>query len=70
MADIKFEIVETIIVFPESSGWHKELNLIKWNDRDPKYDLRIWNEDNSKMGKGITLTEEELKLLADKLQEV
>lgn len=46
-------------------GWSKELNLVSWNDREPKYDLRDWNENHDKMGKGITLTRDEL----DKLKE-
>lgn len=41
MADIKFEIKETIGVLSESAkGWKKELNLISWNDKEVKYDLR------------------------------
>ncbi len=57
MADIKFEIKETIGVLSESSkGWKKELNLVSWNDKAPKYDLREWSPDHVKMGKGITLT--------------
>ena len=64
MPEIKYEIVEKIAVLSESSkGWTKELNLIKWNDRDPKYDIREWSPDGSKMGKGITLSEEEVAVL-------
>ncbi|MDP4128130.1 MAG: YdbC family protein [Bacillota bacterium] len=66
MADIKFEIKETIGVLSESSkGWKKELNLVSWNDKAPKYDLREWSPDHVKMGKGITLTKEELEKLRD-----
>lgn len=58
---IQFEIVEHIAVLSESSrGWKKELNLVKWNGRDAKYDIREWSPDYTRMGKGITLTEEEL----------
>ncbi|WP_087973458.1 YdbC family protein [Oceanobacillus rekensis] len=67
MAELKYEIIESIAVLSESpKGWTKELNLISWNGRDPKYDLRDWAPDKEKMGKGITLSKEELK----KLQEV
>ena len=64
MADIKYEIVEQIGVLSESAkGWTKELNKISWNGADPKYDIRDWAPDHEKMGKGVTLTEEEaLKL--------
>ncbi len=61
MAEIKFEIKESLGVLSESSkGWTKELKLISWNDREPKYDIREWAPDQEKMGKGITLTAEEL----------
>ena len=64
MPEIKYEFVEKIAVLSESSkGWTKELNLIKWNDRDPKYDIREWSPDGSKMGKGITLSDEEVAVL-------
>ncbi|MFG6497291.1 PC4/YdbC family ssDNA-binding protein [Fictibacillus sp. UD] len=64
MANIKFEIIESIGVLSESGkGWRKELNLISWNDRDPKYDLREWSENHEKMGKGITLSKEEVASL-------
>lgn len=68
MPELKFEILETLIVFPADGAWHKELNLVKWGDHGPKYDLRPWNEDQSKMGKGITLTKEELIHLQEELQ--
>lgn len=70
MQDIKYDILDTLIVFPADGTWHKELNLVKWGSREPKYDLRPWNDDRSKMGKGTTLTKEELILLRDKLQEI
>jgi len=61
MADIKFEIVKHIGVISENNkGWKKELNLISWNDRAPKYDLRDWSPDHEKMGKGLTLSKEEI----------
>jgi hypothetical protein len=68
MADIKYEIVQKIGVLSTSaSGWAKELNLISWNDHEPKCDLRDWASENKQMGKGITLTREELKALRDLL---
>lgn len=67
MADLKCEILETLIEFPASGKWHKELNLVKWGDNPPKYDLRPWNEDRSQMGKGLTLTKEELTILKEKI---
>lgn len=71
MADLKYEIIEKIGVLSETDkGWKKELNLVKWNDFAPKYDLRDWNEDHTRMGKGVTLTEDELKKLKDVLGSV
>lgn len=68
MPDIKYEIVEKIAVLSTTEkGWSKELNLISWNEREPKYDLRDWNENHDKMGKGITLTKEELIQLKETL---
>lgn len=66
MSDIKYEIKKTVGVLSESGkGWKKELNLISWNDKEPKYDLRDWSHEHEKMGKGVTLTAEELKKLRD-----
>ena len=68
MADIKYEIVKKIGVLSKAgSGWAKELNLISWNDRDAKYDMRDWSADGSKMGKGVTLSKEELVALKELL---
>lgn len=68
MAEIKYEIKETIGVLSKSAkGWTKELNLVSWNDKDPKYDIREWSPDHSKMGKGVTLSNEEMGKLRDSL---
>lgn len=68
MADIKYEIKETIGTISENSkGWSKELNLISWNDNAPKYDIRDWSPEHEKMGKGVTLTREELIKLKELL---
>lgn len=64
MAELKFDITERIGVLSENAkGWTKELNKVSWNEREPKYDLREWNPDHSRMGKGITLTDEEVETL-------
>ena len=64
MSEIKYEIFKKLGVLSKAgSGWTKELNLISWNDREPKYDLRDWSADGQKMGKGITLSGEELSAL-------
>ncbi len=66
MSDIQYEIIEKIGTLSTSaSGWAKELNLISWNDRDAKYDIRDWSADHEKMGKGVTLSKEELSALKE-----
>ena len=50
-----------------SKGWTKELNQVAWNDREPKWDIREWNEDYSKCGRGVTLTDEELAIMGSYL---
>lgn len=71
MLNFNYEILEKIGQVSETSiGWTKELNLISWNKREAKYDLRDWAPDHEKMGKGITLTGEELKSLRELLNEM
>lgn len=68
MAEIKYEIVETVAVLSEGNkGWKKELNLISWNGREPKYDIRDWSDDHTKMGKGVTLSLSELQVLKESI---
>ncbi|ATO55662.1 MAG: YdbC family protein [Loigolactobacillus coryniformis] len=63
-APLEFTIEETIGVLSTSkSGWTRELNLVSWNGRPAKFDLRDWSPDHSKMGKGLTLTNEEIEQL-------
>lgn len=68
MADIKYGIVEEVGVLSENNkGWRKELNRISWNGAAPKYDIRDWAPGHEKMGKGVTLTEEEAAKLKELL---
>lgn len=68
MADIKYDIVEEIGVLSENAkGWRKELNKISWNGAASKYDIRDWAPAHEKMGKGITLTEDEAARLKELL---
>lgn len=71
MADIKYDIIETLEVLSENyKGWTKELNLISWNGADAKFDLRDWAPDHEKMGKGITFTKEEALKLKEILEDI
>ncbi len=69
MADFKYEIIEEIAVLSEGSkGWRKELNKVSWNGGKPKYDIRDWAPEHEKMGKGVTLTDEEMQILLESMQ--
>ncbi len=71
MARIKYDIVKEVgVVSENSSGWTKEINLISWNDRAPKYDIRDWAPGHEKMGKGVTLSADELRELKRILNEM
>lgn len=71
MTDIKFEIIKKIgLLSTTSRGWTREINLVSWNDREPKYDIREWSPDGETMSKGITLTKEELLKLREILNEM
>ena len=71
MSEIKLEINENIGILSEGSkGWQKEINLVSWNDRQPKVDIRDWAPEHEKMGKGVTLNKEELKKFKELLNDI
>ena len=71
MPEFTYEIVESVAVLSENpKGWTKELNLISWNGKEPKYDIRDWGPEHEKMGKGITLTAADLKALKEMLDKI
>lgn len=70
MAEFKYEIVERIAILSENGKWTKELNKVSWNDRPAKYDLRDWNHEEGKMGKGVTLTDVEIRNLKEVLDAI
>lgn len=68
MSEIRYEIVQRFgLLSSSTAGWSKQLNLISWNDREPKFDIRDWSADGIKMGKGVTLTLDELLALRELL---
>ena len=70
MAEITFDIVKHFgVISEEKGGWKKELNMVSWNGRAPKLDIRDWAPGREKMGKGITLTQDEAAKLAELLTE-
>jgi hypothetical protein len=71
MAEIKYEITESLGIISESAkGWTKEINLVAWNNYAPKYDIREWDPEHVKMGKGLTFTADEIKELRDILNKI
>lgn len=66
-----FDIIgESCVISQGSGGWNLELNKISWNKRPAKYDIRSWSGDHQKMGKGVTLSAEELTKLRDLLNSI
>lgn len=71
MAEFKYEITERIAVLSQApNGWERQLNMVSWNEREPKYDIRDWSPDGSKMSKGISLSHDEMAVLKDILNEL
>ena len=71
MAEFTYEVTERIAVLSTNArGWERQLNMVSWNGNPPKYDIRDWSPDGTRMGKGISLTEDELKTLKDILNDM
>jgi len=71
MADFKFDIKTTLGTISENSkGWKREINVMTWNNKKAKVDIREWDDKHEQMGKGITLNKEELKQLKDILNQI
>ena len=69
--DFSFNIEQSLgLVAEGKGGWNMELNLVSWGGRPAKYDLRSWSPDHEKMGKGLTLTKDELVALKDLLNQI
>ena len=70
---LKYEVLKVFGTLNSDSKMPKELRLISWNGKEPKYDLRGWGTDeyeNETMTKGITLDGKELQSLFDILTEM
>jgi len=71
MADFSYEIIRNVFsIQSDTDGWNLELNLISWGKRDPKWDLRKWQDDHEKMGKGCSMSEDEVVLMFQKSTEI
>lgn len=63
---ITFEIKQHIgVISNQESGWSKELNVVSWNNQNPKFDIRDWNDNHDRMGRGITLQESEMNRMVE-----
>lgn len=70
MSDLKFDIKKNLGVIGEGQkGWRKELNVVSWNEREPKVDIREWDETHKKMTKGMTLNKQEFLKLKEIMNE-
>ena len=68
IAELKYEIIKSIGILSETNnGWKKEVNIVSWNGGEPKYDIRSWNPDHTKMGRGVTLSSTEIEKLRELL---
>ena len=71
MSEFKYEIIKEFgIISEQKGGWSKQLNLISWNDAEPKYDIRDWAPNREKIGRGISLSASELQALTDMFNEI
>ncbi len=71
MSEFKFEIIEHVgVISEDTKGWQTELNLVSWNGREPKYDIRSWDENHEKMSKGISLNNDQIERLKEILEEI
>ena len=71
MAEVRYEVVRELGVISENEkGWRKEVNLVSWNERPPKYDIRDWSPGREKMAKGLTFTKEEVRTLREILNSI
>lgn len=66
MAEITHEIIEHYGIYEEySGGWKGEVNLVSWNGKEPKLDIRNWNKDHTKSSKIGTLSIEAARMLGE-----
>ncbi|WP_368251096.1 YdbC family protein [Enterococcus sp. 2201sp1_2201st1_B8_2201SCRN_220225] len=69
--EFSYEILEEIAVLSENpKGWRKEFNLVSWNGRPAKFDIRDWAPNHEKMGKGVTLSNEEFQALKEAISKM
>ena len=71
MPEIKYEITEHLGVISETArGWTREVNMISWNGREPKIDVRDRSHDHTNKSKGMTYTKEEIDELKNQVEKL
>lgn len=75
LPNFTYDIIKELGILSENGRQTKELNIISYNGAPAKADLRIWVKDKDqptgkKMGKGLTLNEEELYTLKEILDKL
>ena len=66
--NITYEITRHCgVIAEEKNEWRRELNLVAWNGNPPKFDIRSWSPDHSRMTRGITLSYEEAAKVSELL---
>jgi len=69
--EIECEIIESYGIFSQGKKfWNKEVNLVSWNRKPAKLDIRNWQRDHAKCGKGIAITREEAEELVKLLKKI
>ncbi len=69
MAEFKFEITKKLgVLSTTKAGWTKEVNMVSWNGKPEKLDIREWDPAHEKMAKGLTFTAEEIEKLKEILE--
>ena len=71
--EIEYKLVEKLgVLDTHKSGWAREVNIVAWNGKPPKFDIRDWDPEHERMSRGITLHEREAvklaKILVQRLQ--
>ena len=65
--ELKWKVIRKLgVLLEKDNGYTKEVNVMSWNDADPKLDIREWTPDHKPL-RGVTLTENETIILRDML---
>lgn len=71
MEEFKFQVLQSFGTLSEAeNGWKKELTVVSWNNREPKYDIRSWSPQKERMGRGITFSKDEILSLKEILSHI